>query len=192
MKRGVWGRIGRGPGRAWLVGAVLSVVLVALALTVAVVGGDQGDGEGEASQPVAVQARIVSPDELAALEAELGHEVYWAGAPAGMRLELTEASDGAVYVRYFQPEQSRDSPSLTVGTYPVPDAEAATRRFAEEAGAEVFGRPGGGVVVPNPAAPGSVYLAYPGTDLQIEVFDPLPGQALALVRLGGIEPVGGR
>ena len=37
---------------------------------------------------------------------------------------------------------------------------------------------------------GDVYLAYAESDLQIEVYDPVPGRALRLVRSGAIRPVG--
>ena len=49
---------------------------------------------------------------------------------------------------------------------------------------------GGGVAV-FPEAPGTknVYVAYPGVDYQVEVFDPVPGAARRLVEAGRIAPV---
>ena len=36
----------------------------------------------------------------------------------------------------------------------------------------------------------SVYLAYPGQDTQIELFDPEPGRALQQARAGAVVPLG--
>ena len=41
----------------------------------------------------------------------------------------------------------------------------------------------------NRKTPTSVYVAYPGSKVQIEVFDPDPARALRLVTSGHIQPV---
>ncbi|MGE0068353.1 MAG: hypothetical protein AB7T48_13475 [Solirubrobacterales bacterium] len=135
---------------------------------------------------------LVGVSELTDLESTLEHEIYWAGERPPARLELTEESGGSVYLRYLPAGVAAGDERgfLTVGTYPVVDAAAATRRFARGAGARVLRGEGGAILVPNPDSPGSVYLAYPGTDLQVEVYDPEPGRALALIRSGAIRPVG--
>ena len=42
----------------------------------------------------------------------------------------------------------------------------------------------------NQARPKSVYVAYRALGVQVEVFDPSARQALALVKAGGVRPVG--
>lgn len=165
-----------------------SAALLLVAVVLAFVGG----GGSEAEAPVA-ELGFVSAEELAALEGELGHVVYWAGERPPDRIELKREPNGEVFLRYLPPGAALGAEPagyLTVGTYPVTDAVAATRRFARDAGAEEIAGPEGSVIVPNPESTGSVYLAYPGSDLQIEVFDPRPGRALALIRAGEVEPVG--
>jgi hypothetical protein len=76
-----------------------------------------------------------------------------------------------------------------VGTYPVAEPVAALRRLAAEAGSRPSRLAGEGLVVVNPDEPHSVYLAYPDSELQIEVYDPEPGRALRLLRSGAVEPV---
>jgi hypothetical protein len=39
-------------------------------------------------------------------------------------------------------------------------------------------------------APNSVYVAYPNVPTQVEVYDPHPGRAAALVRSGIVAPIG--
>lgn len=175
--------------RRRILGAVAAALLVALAVVLAFVGaGEEDESAGLAD----LSARIVDPAELSELEDELGYPLYWAGAPAGRRLELRVES-GNAYLRYLPPGVAAGDPRqrfLTVGTYPVTDAEAALERTARSAGADLEPGPGGGVVLANPSSAGSAYLAYPGSDLQIEVYDPRPERALQLIREGAIGPVG--
>ncbi len=77
---------------------------------------------------------------------------------------------------------------LTVATYPLKDAFATTREAAKEAGAVTIAI-AGGIAFSNPARPTSVYLAFPGIDEQIEVFDPSAKRAHRLVAGGRIRPV---
>jgi hypothetical protein len=170
-------------------GVIASIALLAVAAVLAITGG--GDDGADTIEPLAPQ--IVAAEDLAAAEEAAGHEVYWAGARKGSRLELSVESDGSVFLRYLTPGAQAGDPSpnfLTVGTYPVPEAQEALRRAAREAGGTLGRVEGGGMTLENPSSRGSVYLAYPESDLQIEIYDPKPGRALALVRAGAIAPVG--
>jgi hypothetical protein len=173
-----------------LLGAGVSAVLVALAIVLAVVGGNGGD---EAAAGTELPPRIVGRADLLALEDDLGHSVYWAGPRPPLQLELSVEEGGNVFLRYLPPSAEAGDPSvefLTVGTYEVPDAQEALRETAEEAGASLGRAAGDAVTLENPASQGSVYLAYPDSDLEIEVYDPAPGRALQLIEAGAIGPVG--
>lgn len=177
------------PHRRRVVGSLLATLLAVAAVALAIVGGGGGSGSSHA---VGVP-HIVSVSDLTELESALGHPLYWAGERPPNQLELKEEEEGSVYLRYLPPGTEAGDPNqqfLTVGTYPVPSAVAALRRTAARAGVSVERLSGGGVVLRNPGSEGSVYLAYPGTDLEIEVYDPLPGRSLRLIRSGAIEPVG--
>jgi len=52
-----------------------------------------------------------------------------------------------------------------------------------------FAVAGGGLAFVDRQHPTSVYLAYPGIDVQVEVFDPSAGQARRLVTSGQIAPL---
>ena len=125
----------------------------------------------------------------------LGHPVYWAGAPrGGAHLELSETPDRKVYVRYLPAgvKIGAKAGQLTIATYPVPAALASLRRAAGSPGGKTSALPGGGLVLSNADRPTNVYVAYPRTDLQIEVYDPANGRALQLVRGGRLAPVTAR
>lgn len=129
---------------------------------------------------------------LGALPASLRHPVYWAGPIQGVTYELTRIPDGRVYVRYLSRGAKVGSPLpdfLTVGTYVVPNAEAAVRAAAAQPGSVSVPLPGG-VAFYTRARPTSVYFAYAGSHVQVETYDPSPAVARRLVETGAIKPVG--
>lgn len=165
-----------------------SALLLAVAVLFAVIG-----GEDDAAPADAGTARIVSHSALVELADELDHPVYWIGPRPPLRTEVSVRDGDRVYLRYLPagvPSGDPRTEFLTVGTYPVPDAAAALRRVAARAGTRVRRGAGGAVVLQIPASGGSAYLARPGSDLEVEVYDPAPGRALRLVMGGELRPVG--
>lgn len=172
-------------------GVSASIVLLATAVVLAIVG---GSGGGAGTQAVDTSPHLVDLPGLRDMEATLGHPIYWAGERPPARLELKEEAEGSVYLRYLPPGVAAGDPEqryLTVGTYPVADALPALRRAAAKSGERMRPLSDGGFVLPNAESAGSVYLAYPNSSLQIEVYDPKPGLSLRLIRSGAIRPVGG-
>ena len=134
-----------------------------------------------------------SPAKLHALSNRSKRPIYWAGRKPNVTYELTRTADGRIFVRYLPKgvrvgERNRAYPF--VATYPVQNAYKAVKTAAKESGAVTFKAPGGGLAVYNQSAPKNVYLAYPGSSYQVEVFDPHPGRARKLVRSGAIHAVG--
>jgi hypothetical protein len=167
--------------------ALAAVLVLGLGLLAWVVLGDNASPD-----PAAPQA--TDSAQLRDLSASVGHPVYWAGAPAaGTKLEQTHSADGGVYVRYLSGDGElgdRRGRFTTVGTYPVPNAFAVLSRAAEQPTAVVRDLPGGGLALLDTRRPQSVYLAWPGSGYEVEVFDPSPKRALDLVLDGRVAPVG--
>ena len=194
----------REPRVAALVGVGIAVIVVAILLISS--GGDDnkgdsstaasttssssGGGGGGSSQPTKpIEATV---DRLLELSSVVGHPVYWAGARPGKKYELTIDNDQNIFIRYLDPGVpigSKDVSSLTVGTYPVRDAVAALQHEADKPGASTDSAPGGGFVLTSSDAPQSVYLAFPNSNYQIEVYDPDPRRALSLATSGAIVPI---
>jgi hypothetical protein len=149
-----------------------------------------GPGSGP-TRPSSAQPRSVTILQLRALERRLGHPVFWVGARQAVTYELTETSDGRIYVRYLprgaKPGDQR--PHTTVGTYPLPDAVEAVKAVAKKTDGRTLSVAGGGIAAVDPAHPTSVYIAFPGSDYQIEVFDPSAARALRLVSSGRVVSV---
>jgi len=128
--------------------------------------------------------------DLESLAHRLGHPVYWAGPKPGYTYELSTTSNGRVFIRYLQAGvKAGDSRAsyLTVATYPFPGAFAAVAKSAGGADAIKLAR--GGIAVVDPTYANSIHLAYPGSDYQVEVYDPSPGAGRRLVVSGAIAPV---
>lgn len=165
------------------VAAVLAVALVAwLALK------DDDDSSSDSNG-----VEIVSVDSLRDTAAEQEAPIYWAGEQEGTELELSQPDEDRTYVRYLTGDAEAGDPRpdfLTVGTYATADPVAALKRQSREAGGVLAKAPGGATVYFDRDQPGSVYLAYPGVDVQIEVYDPDFERALQLVNSGQIVSAG--
>jgi len=175
-----------------LVGAAVIAALV-IAATSGSSSSPASGAIGPSSAAVSTTTvEAVSLATLTALPASLGHPVYWAGPRAGTTYELTRTPDGRVYIRYLTGGAKVGSPLpdfLTVGTYVVPNAEAAVAAAAAQPGA-VRVPLRGGTAFYNRARPTSVYFAYAGSDVQVETYDPSAAVARQLVETGAIKPIG--
>jgi hypothetical protein len=133
-----------------------------------------------------------SVQELKALAIKLGHPIYWAGAEPNNTYELTRMKDGSVYVRYLPQGISvgdRRPNYLTIGTYPQKGALEILEATAAKNQVPTMNVDNGGLAFVDKKHPTSVYIAYPSSDFQIEVYDPAPGRARQLVTSGQVRPV---
>jgi hypothetical protein len=137
-----------------------------------------------------IPATAASVAELRSLARRLGHPIYWAGKRPGYTYELTQAG-GTVFVRYLPPgvRAGAKAEYTGVATYPFPHAFAAIRRAARGSGAAVIELPGSGLAVIDGRNPRSIHLAYPNSDLQIEVFGSSPAELRRIVASQKIVPV---
>jgi hypothetical protein len=130
---------------------------------------------------------------LSGLSKALGRPVYWSGPRPSSTYELTLASNAQrVYVRYLPPGVPLGSPRpdyLSIGTYSIRGAAAALRARAKQPGGVSLKLPHGAVGFYSTARPTSVYMAFPGTNEQIEVYDPSAEVALRTAESGIVRPV---
>jgi hypothetical protein len=143
------------------------------------------------TQPASARPKAATLQQLRALESSVGHAVYWVGPRAGVTYELTRTGDSRIYIRYLPSGTKVDDqkPQTTVGTYPFPNPVAAVKSIAKETGGRTFSVAGGGLAAVDGNHPTSVYVAFPGSNYQIEVFDPSAARARRLVSSGLVVPV---
>lgn len=127
---------------------------------------------------------------LKAKVASLGSTVYWIGPKSGVTYEFTRNPNGNVYLRYLPKGVAVGTGALyaTIGTYPMSNALATTKAAGGRAGAVRVTLAGGKAFYTN-SKPTSVYVAFTGSDYQIEVYDPVAAKALAAVKSGQLRPV---
>lgn len=139
---------------------------------------------------VGTRAKLVSVADLTAAAKSQSHPVYWAGPRTGSVYELSQPT-GRFYVRYLPPgtKAGTSVAALTVGTYSVSNAFAVVQRLAGRPGSVQVPVTGGAIAFSAKSAPASVYVAFPGKDVEVEVYDPSPGGARQLVTSGKIVPL---
>jgi hypothetical protein len=168
--------------------------LVAIALAAAFVSWllVRHNSDAEPSANVAPAApRLVSETRLRALAATLSYPVFWAAPQRGLRYELTQAGDRA-YLRYLPAHVAagdRRPRFLAIGTYRDPKAFAQTRTAGRRPGAVTLSLGGGGIAVYSRERPTSIYFSYPGSGVQVEVYDPNAAVARRLVLAHRVVPI---
>jgi hypothetical protein len=175
----------REPRNAAIVGLLLAGVIVLIFL---LTKGDDDNSNPESTGG----AEQTSVESLRQLASSVDHPVYWVGERPGKKYELTIADNGNIFIRYLDEDTqigSREVTSLTIGTYPVANAYGALQEVSSKPDAKTGETPDGGFVVTSDGNPQSVYIAYPGADTQIEVFDPDPKTAFSLATSGAVVPI---
>ena len=173
-----------GRSRRFRIGALI-VLALAVALILWLVLRDNGDSSSSS-------ARAVSVDQIRNLAESVGHPVYWVGPRDGYTYELIRPSNGAIIIRYL-PEGvavGDDKPHLSVATYPFSGAFPAIRKTARKADSESFKIPDDGIAVFAKRYPQSIHVAYPGSNQQVEVYDPVRGAAATMLRAGQLTALG--
>ncbi|MEX2107540.1 MAG: hypothetical protein WD827_01485 [Solirubrobacterales bacterium] len=194
-------RQSEGSRKAILITALIGLVVAGgIAAAVVALGKDDaeptestphGGGDSERISPATCSS--VPPKGLFKLADAANYPVYWAGPIPNTELELTPPTDGNAYVRYLTGDAEADDPRaeyLTIGTYPVVDAQQALRDAANTTERDSMLWPEAGYEVLGSAEETSAYMVFDDQpDLQIEIYDPTPKRAFSLARSGRICPV---
>jgi hypothetical protein len=176
------------------IGAVVAVAIaVAFLVWLLVRGGDSSSSAtGQTPTVAAIAPVAATPERLRSLSAEVGRPIYWAGQAADSTYELQRTTNDRIYVRYLPPgvPVGVKARYTFVGTYAFANAYGALKQLAKKSGENSFSAPRGGFAVYSTSRPTNVYLAFPSSNVEIEVFDPSPAAARQLIASGQIVPVG--
>lgn len=110
--------------------------------------------------------------------------VYWAGPMAGAKYTLLATNPAQIYIRYLPGGVGATDKSpqyRIVGTYVKKSAFAVGQYTGTLAGNVGMVNPDGNSVFYSSVRETNVYVGIKGKDIQIEVFDPVAGDALGLV-----------
>ncbi len=170
-----------------------TTVIAAMMLALALLSGCGGSNSQSDQRASSGAAQVVSADSLREASSEGTTPIYWAGEQEGTELELSRPDGDRTYVRYLTGDAEagdQRADFLTVSTYAQPNAVAVLRRQSERSGGTLGQAPGNATVYYDRANPRSVYLAYPGSSIEVEVYDPSFERALRLVDSGRVVAVG--
>ena len=150
-----------------------------------------GDVNPVVPKVTAMAPKAVAPSAVKALAVALGQPIYWAGTAPGMRYELSVTSAGNIFVRYLPKGVPAGSskPYEMVATYRLPSAFAITKQLAVKPGAVRIAVGGGAVAFYTRIRPTNVYVAFRGSNFQVEVYDPSAARVHRLVASQAIAPV---
>ena len=142
---------------------------------------------GGSAKPVSA-----SVGELRTLARSLRHPVYWVGPRSDSTYELIRGSGGKIIIRYLPRgvKVGTPKPYLSIATYPFPGAFRAITALAKQNTQVAIKLSGGGLAVFDKSYPKSIHLAYPGSEYQVEVFDPSAAQVRKLVSSGQVSTIG--
>jgi hypothetical protein len=148
-------------------------------------GGPKGGSAASVPKP-----KAASLAGLKSLAGSLGHPIYWAGPKKGYTYELNRNPNGNLFIRYLPPgvHVGASQSYLSVATYPFQGAFSGIQRVAKQKGQRTIKLAGGGLAVFNPKIPNDLHLAFPGSNYQVEVFDPA-GKTRQLVASGRITSI---
>lgn len=178
----------------WARPSAIAAIAIAVVIVVYLLASSGGGGSSSTTSEETTAAKTVKVvPESGLLQAMkgVGYPVYWAGPRLGVEYEV-QRLPGRTYVRYLpkgeKPETEK--PFLTVGSYEESEALASIKNLGQQPGAILVKIAGGGSAYAEGTQATSAYMAFPGVDVQIEVYDPEAGKALSLIRSGAIVPVG--
>ncbi len=169
----------------------ITVTALSLALLGGCGGSDSNTSTSTSQTTSSGTAEIVSPESLRET-ASSAIPIYWAGEQAGTELELSRPDKDRTYVRYLTggaEAGDKRAGFLTIGTYAQPNAAASLRRQAKRSDGTIARAPDNATIYYDRGNSQSIYLAYPGAPVEVEVFDPSFKRALRLVESGQIVAV---
>lgn len=127
--------------------------------------------------------------ELKKLIKEDNLRAYWTGPLKNATYTLNSSTKGQIFIRYVPKSEKCDDVAAkfrVIATYDEADAFATTQAAGTTADGVSLLNADGSIVYFNKNVPTNIYLAYPGIDYQIEIYDPNPKEAVTLATRAGI------
>jgi len=130
----------------------------------------------------------LTEEELKSLIKENGIQAYWTGPLKDAKYSLNASVTGQVFIRYVPSGAQCDDvrPNFRViATYAETDAFATTQAAGATADGVSLLNADGSIVYFNRNNPTNIYVAFPGIDYQIEIYDPNPKDAVTAATTQG-------
>jgi hypothetical protein len=133
--------------------------------------------------------KALSEEMLRDIVKSEGLTVYWIGPRDGDEYALSSYADGQIFVRYLPSEKALADKSASytvIGTYPLYDAFSVTKSAGSSTNGVGFINTEGNAVFYSTVRPASVYVGLQDLNYQVEIYDPVAGQALVSASTPGL------
>lgn len=130
----------------------------------------------------------LTESELKSIVKENDIQAYWTGPLENATYSLNSSTAGQVFIRYVPEGEKCDdvrSNFRVIATYQEANAFATTESAGTTADGVSLLNADGSIVYFNKNVPTNIYLAYPGIDYQIEIYDPDPKEAVSIATTQG-------
>ena len=131
---------------------------------------------------------VVNEKELRNMVVAKDLTVYWLGPQVGAKYLLNTSLTSGISLRVISPgigSTGTDETYYEIGTFVSPDAFAMTKKAAAQSNGVGFINADGNAVYYDARDPKNVYIGVKGHNVQVEIFNPRPDQALAAALLQG-------
>jgi hypothetical protein len=132
----------------------------------------------------------LTESEMKSVIKKIGGEIYWAGEIEGSKYSVASQDASQVYIRYLPDGiiPANNEPNYRViATYILENAFETTQRAGSSSANGVgFLTADGAAIYYNKNDANNIYLAYPNKNVQIEIFDPVAGEALRIATTPGL------
>jgi len=176
------------PRRLAIQVAVVSALIAAGMATAVVFAFTSISTTGNTSAGALLGQVALSESELKNLVITNKLAAYWVGPQDGAKYSLISNSNGQVFVRYLPGGKGLDDTNAdyrVIATYPQGDAFSITKAAGNQANAISFTNADGAQVFYSKNYAANVYVAFPDSPHEIEIFDPKDGGALSLATKPG-------
>ena len=132
-------------------------------------------------------AQTMNEEQLRALVVAKGLMVYWLGPRTGATYVLNTSLVNGISLRTISDSASSNTIQTyyEIGTFISPNAFTLTQKAATQPNGVGFINADGNAIYYDARDPNNVYIGLKNADVQVEIFDPRPGQALAAALLQG-------
>jgi hypothetical protein len=131
--------------------------------------------------------QTINENQLRKLVVSRGLNVYWLGSKPGMKYLINTSQADGISLRCISTAISTGSSDsyYDVGTFVSQNAFALTQKAAKQPNGVGFVNIDGNAVYYDSRDPKNVYIGLKNADIQVEIYDPRPDQALAAALLQG-------
>lgn len=131
--------------------------------------------------------QTIDEKQLRTLVVARGLNVYWLGSKPGMKYLINTSNASGISLRCISPTTGSGTSEVyyDVGTFVSQNAFSLTQKAAQQPNGVGFVNIDGNAVYYDSRDPKNVYIGLKNADIQVEIYDPRPDQALAAALLQG-------